>query len=118
MSRAPTTLGLGSSANPSTLGQPVTITASVFPATGSGETGTVTFLYDGAVIGSGSVSNGQATLTTATLPLGTGSVTATYGGDGNFTGSATTAPWSQEVDPAPPEHPAKPNKPWAPANPK
>jgi len=101
VSRAPTTLGLGSSANPATLGQPVTITASVFPATGSGETGTVTFLYDGTVIGSGSVSNGQATLTTATLPLGTGSVTATYGGDGNFTGSATTAPWSQEVDPAP-----------------
>ena len=101
MSRAPTTLGLGSSANPSTLGQPVTITASVFPATGSGETGTVTFFYDGAVIGSGSVSNGQATLTTATLPPGTGTVTATYGGDGNFSGSATTAPWSQEVDPAP-----------------
>ena len=43
VSRASTTLGLGSSANPSTLGQPVTITASVFPATGSGETGTVTF---------------------------------------------------------------------------
>ena len=101
MSRASTTLGLGSSANPSTLGQPVTITASVFPATGSGETGTVTFFDDGTVIGSGSVSNGQATLTTATLPLGTGSVTATYGGDGNFAGSATTAAWSQEVDPAP-----------------
>ena len=101
VSRASTTLGLGSSDNPSTLGQPVTVTASVFPATGSGETGTVTFSYDGAVIGSASVSNGQATLTTATLPPGTGSVTATYGGDGNFTASATTAAWSQEVDPAP-----------------
>ena len=62
----------------------------MFPATGSGETGTVTFFYDGTVIGSASVSNGQATLTTATLPIGTGSVTATYGGDANFAGSATT----------------------------
>ena len=100
VSRASTTVGLGSSDDPSTQGQPVTITASVFPATGSGETGTVTFSYDGAVIGSGNVWNGQATLTTTTLPLGTGLVTATYGGDGNFTGSATTAAWSQEVDPA------------------
>ncbi len=101
VSRAQTALGLGSSANPSTLGQPVTLTASVFPATGSGETGTVTFFDDGTVIGSGSVSNGQATLTTATLPVGTGSLTATYGGDGNFAGSATPAASSQEVDPAP-----------------
>ena len=101
VNQAPTDLGLGSSVNPSTLGQPVTITASVIPATGSGETGTVTFLYNGAVIGSASVSNGQATLTTATLPIGTGSLTAAYGGDANFAGSATPAGWSQEVDPAP-----------------
>jgi hypothetical protein len=101
VSRAPTDLSLGSSVNPSTSGQPVTFTASVFPSTGSGETGTVTFSYDGTVIGSGSVSDGQATLTTSTLPIGTGSVTATYGGDGNFAGSATTSGWSQEVDPAP-----------------
>jgi large repetitive protein len=101
VNQAPTDLGLGSSVNPSTLGQPVTITASVFPATGSGETGTVAFLYDDTVIGSASVSNGQATLTTTTLPIGTGSLTATYGGDANFAGSATPAGWSQEVDPAP-----------------
>jgi hypothetical protein len=101
VSQAPTVLGLGSSVNPSTAGQPVTFTASVFPATGSGETGTVTFSYDGTVIGSGSVSNGQAILTTATLPIGTGSLTATYGGDADFAGSATTAAWSQEIDPAP-----------------
>jgi hypothetical protein len=101
VNQAPTDLGLGSSVNPSTSGQPVTITASLFPATGSGETGTVTFSYDGTVIGSAGVSNGQATLTTATLPIGTGSLTATYGGDANFAGSATPAGWSQEVDPAP-----------------
>jgi len=73
----------------------------VFPATGSDETGTVTFSYNGSPIGSASVSDGQATLTIATLPIGTGSVTASYGGDANFIGSATTSTWSQEVDPAP-----------------
>ncbi len=101
VSRASTELALGSSSNPSTSGQPVTFTASVFPSTGSGETGTVTFSYDGTVIGTGSVAYGQATLTTATLPVGTGSATATYGGDGGFAGSATTSAWSQEVDPTP-----------------
>jgi hypothetical protein len=101
VSQATTVLSLGDSDDPSTAGQPVTFTASVFPATGSGETGTVTFSYNGTVIGSALVSNGEATLTTATLPIGTGSVTATYGGDANFVGSNTVSPWSQEVDPAP-----------------
>jgi hypothetical protein len=91
---------LGGSDDPSTSGQPVTFTASVFPATGSGETGTVTFSYNGTVIGTALVANGEATLTTATLPIGTGSVMATYGGDSNFAGSDATSPWSQEVDPA------------------
>jgi hypothetical protein len=100
VSQATTVLSLGGSDDPSTSGQPVTFTASVFPSTGSGETGAVTFFYNGIVIGKAPVSNGQATLTTATLPTGTGSVSATYGGDANFIGSATTSPWSQEVDPA------------------
>jgi hypothetical protein len=100
VSRATTVLSLGASDDPSTAGQPVTFTASLFPSTGWGETGTVTFSYNGAVIGSAGVSNGEATLTTATLPIGTGSITATYGGDGNFAGSAATSAWSQEVDPA------------------
>ncbi len=98
---APTELSLGSSVNPSTYGQSVTITASVFPATGSGETGTVTFFSNGSAIGTGSVENGQATLTTATLPVGTDAVTAHYGGDDNFAGSVTTDAWTQEVDPPP-----------------
>jgi hypothetical protein len=101
VSRATTALGLVSSDEISTSGQPVTFIANVFPATGSGETGTVTFSYDGTVIGSASVSNGQATLTSETLPVGTGSVTATYGGDRNFSGSATTSTLAQEVDPGP-----------------
>jgi hypothetical protein len=99
--RATTALNVVSSDGLTTSGEAVTFIANVFPTTGSGETGTVTFFYDGAWIGSASVSNGQATLTTATLPIGSGSVTATYAGDADFSGSATTLPWSQEVDPAP-----------------
>jgi large repetitive protein len=98
VSQAPTNLGLGSSLNPALSGQPVTFTASVFPATGSGETGTVTFFVGGTALGSASVSNGEATLTTSALPAGTDPVTARYGGDGSFAGSATPGPWSQEVD--------------------
>ncbi len=101
VSRATTALGLASSDDLSTSGQPVTFIANVFPSTGSGETGTVTFSSEGTVIGSASVSNGQAILTISTLPIGTASLTASYGGDANFVGSATTSPWSQEVDPAP-----------------
>jgi hypothetical protein len=101
VSRATTELSLGSSDDPSTSGQPVTLSASVLPSTGSGETGTVTFSYGGTVIGSASVSNGQATFTTAALPTGIGYVTAAYSGDGNFAESTTTSTWSQEVDPAP-----------------
>jgi hypothetical protein len=100
VTRATTVLSLSSSDDPTTSGQPVTFTATVFPATGWGETGTVTFFYETTVIGVASVSNGQAALTTATLPIGTGSVTATYGGDGNFAGSDSTSTWSQEVNPA------------------
>ena len=46
---------------PPPTGQSVTLTATVLPTTGAGETGTVTFLDDGTSIGTGSVSNGQAT---------------------------------------------------------
>jgi hypothetical protein len=101
MSRASTALGLVSSMAQSIAGQPVALIANVFPTTGSGETGIVTFSYDGSVIGSAEVSDGQAVLTTTSLPVGTGSITAGYGGDSNFAGSVTTTPWSQEVDPAP-----------------
>ncbi len=91
VSRASTTLGLLASANPSTPGQPVTLTATVFPTTGSGETGMVTFLEDGVLIGRSSVVNGQATLNVFTLPAGADPITADYDGDGGFIGSSTTA---------------------------
>ena len=97
VTRASTTLGLLASLNPTTPGQPVTLTATVFPTTGSGETGVVTFYDDGARIGTSSVSNGQATLNVFTLAAGDDPITADYSGDGNFIGSSTTTPLSQMV---------------------
>jgi len=101
VSQSPTTLGLLSNVNPSTFGQSVTFTATVFPGTGSGETGIVTFFDQGNPVGTGSVSNGQATLTTSSLTVGTHPVTATYAGDTNFVGSSTTTTISQVVNKAP-----------------
>ena len=98
VARAPTSLGLLTSTNPSTSTQPVTLTAIVFPATGSGETGTVTFFDDGDPIGTSSVSNSQATLSTTALPVGADLITASYSGDGDFAGSPTAGALSQTVD--------------------
>ncbi len=94
MSRSPTFLVLGSSDNPYIFGEPVTLSATVFPATGFGETGNVTFYDNGAPVGTGSVSNGQAELTTTFVQVGTHVITAAYGGSGLFVGSSTTAPLS------------------------
>lgn len=68
-----------------------TVTAAV---TGDGvaPTGAVTFAVDGAVIGTGALTTGAASLTvpaTRTLP-GTHAVTATYGGDPVHSGSVST----------------------------
>ena len=75
----------------------MTLTATVFPTTGSGETGVVTFSDDGIPIGTSAVSNGQATLNVFTVPVGDDPITADYTGDDNFIGSSTTTPLSQMV---------------------
>ena len=93
-----TTTTLNSSANPSTVGQPVTFTATISPVNAPPPTGTVTF-FDGATnIGSTPVnSSGVATLTTSALTVGPHSITATYSGDANYTGS-TSLPVAQVVN--------------------
>jgi hypothetical protein len=97
VSKATTTLGLLTSDNPSPAGQSVTFTATVFPITGSGETGVVTFFDNGTRIGTGSVVNGQATLSVTTLSAGDHRIAADYDGDSSFIGSSTTGPLSQLV---------------------
>ncbi len=74
-------------------GTSVTFTATltaVSPGAGT-PTGTVTFLDNGSSIGTGSLIDGVATFTTTTLPVGSNSITATYGGDTDFTGSTSSA---------------------------
>jgi hypothetical protein len=84
-----TNTGLTVSPAAPTAGQAVKLTATVAPATGSGNpSGTVTF-YDGTTsIGTGTVSSGSATAS-VTFSAGAHSLTASYSGDTTFAGSAS-----------------------------
>jgi alpha-tubulin suppressor-like RCC1 family protein len=93
-----TTTSLTSSPNPSTSGQPVTLTATVRPTSGSGvPTGSVHFRRGRFVLGTGTLSNGTASLTTSDLALGTYTIAATYLGDSTFA-SSNSAPVTQTVN--------------------
>ena len=96
-----TTTALTSSPNPSGLGKPVTLTATVTKPSGSGNpTGTVSF-YLGipsgthSFLGTGTLTSGKATFTTSSLPAGTDSLYAVYGGDTNF--ATSTSPVISQV---------------------
>ncbi len=92
-----TTTTLSSSVNPSLLGRPVVLSATVSPQSGSGTpTGTVTFQNGAAVLATQTLSGGAASYTTSNLPPGSNTLTAVYGGDSNFSGS-TSAPLNQVV---------------------
>jgi hypothetical protein len=75
-----------------THGQPVTASVTVAPAVGTGTpTGNVALLAGGSVgVNLGNLNNGTVSGAVETLPGGTYSVTASYGGDGNF-GSSISA---------------------------
>jgi sugar lactone lactonase YvrE/uncharacterized protein (DUF2345 family) len=87
--------------NTSAFGQSVTFTATVTPQySGTTPTGTVTFYNGGSQIGSGTLSQGQASFSISSLPASANSITAIYGGSSNFTGS-TSAALTQTVRAAP-----------------
>jgi hypothetical protein len=94
---APTATALTSSLNPAQPGQAVTFTATVTAvAPGFGTpTGSVTFFDRTTSLGSVTLNNGVATLTTAALAAGMHSITASHGGVTTgvftFTGSTSTA---------------------------
>ena len=84
-----TSVTFTSSANPSLYGQSVTLTAIVVSAGPAIATGNVVFRNGATNLATVALdSNGVATLTRANLPVGSLSLTATYGGD---TQSATNA---------------------------
>jgi hypothetical protein len=102
----PTTAKLGSSANPATVGEQVTFTATIDPPAGSGvPTGVVTFSIDGhqqtpVPLRKGNKGD-QAVFSIATLAAGTHSISATYDGDTTFAPSTVSTPLVQVVnDPA------------------
>jgi hypothetical protein len=84
----PTTTALVSSPNPSTVAQSVTFTATVSSSAGT-PTGSVTFFEGGTSLGTGTLSGGVATFSLSSLALGSHSITASYGGDANFSGSTS-----------------------------
>jgi hypothetical protein len=84
-------VALTASTNVAALGAPVTFTAMligsvVFP------TGTVSFLDGGATLGTGTLNaSGIANFTTSGLSVGSHSITASYGGDANYTAATSSA---------------------------
>lgn len=91
----PSATTLTSSAEPGTVGQPVSFHAFVDPTDGGG---TVSFASDGAPIAgcenlpflSGGGTDWEAGCTTSSLPLGTHYITATYSGDSAYAGSSAS----------------------------
>ncbi len=94
VNKAATTTTLTSAPNPSTFGQPTTLTATVTvnpPGAGT-PTGTVTFRRGAIVLGTTALDGtGHASLTTSGLQVGSNTLTASYSGDANFLASASTA---------------------------
>lgn len=82
--RVPTTLTLFASC--ATLGQPVTLTATLDPSIA---TGTVSFFEGSTLLGTAPVVLGQATLTVNGLSAGTHLIFAVYSGDPNFLSSTS-----------------------------
>jgi hypothetical protein len=76
-----------SSANPSSPNQQVTFTATVH----AGATGSITFIDGTTILGSGTISaSGTATFSTSTLTIGSHPITASYGGDPNYSSATST----------------------------
>jgi hypothetical protein len=72
------TLTLTASSSTALFGSPVTLTATLTPA---GGTGTVTFFDGVTILGVRPVTNGAASMTTTLLPTGNRKLHAYYGGD-------------------------------------
>lgn len=87
VSKSSTTTSLTASANPISVGSPVTFTASVT----AGATGTVTFADGSATLCSVVLASGSASCVAPALLGGSHSIVATYGGDANFAGSVSAA---------------------------
>ena len=87
VAQAATATTVASSKNPSNPGQSVTFTATVTSAYAT-PTGTVTFSQGATTLGTATLAGGKAKLAVTSLTAGSDTVTATYGGTANFSGSS------------------------------
>jgi hypothetical protein len=85
-----TTTGLTASPTSITVGQTVTLKATV-SSSSTQPTGNVVFTDGGTTLGTVALSSGVASLNVATLAAGSHSITATYDGDTSFGGSTSSA---------------------------
>lgn len=86
-----TTNVLVASPNPSTFGEPVTITVTVVPSLwGYGTPAGAVTVTSGSLTLTGTLSDGWVNFVTSALPQGTHTISATYSGNSIFKGSAAT----------------------------
>ncbi len=91
------TVTIASSANPATVGAPLTLTATVTPAAATGVVEFVEYVYPAAYTwGTATLVNGTATLTFSAVGAGTHSIQAYYHGDSRYN-SSYSASLSQQV---------------------
>ena len=97
--QGPTVTAFTTSANPSTLGKSLTLSANV-TSVSPNITGSITFEDGSTVLGSVSLVNGAASFTTTSLAFGSHSLTAVYTGDTEHATSTSAAIMEQIVEPA------------------
>ena len=85
---APTTTTISSNQNPVFVTNPVTFTATVTSTSGT-PTGTVNFYESNTIIGTQTLSNGQASFTTNALTVGAHSIVARFVANATFAGSTS-----------------------------
>jgi Bacterial Ig-like domain (group 3) len=97
----PVLIALGSSANPSLVGQSVTLSATVSPAAPSNVTpsGSVTFFDYNLSLGTSTLDGtGRASVSTSALTAGSHNITVRYSGDNYFLNTQPGSPMVQVVD--------------------
>jgi hypothetical protein len=90
------TVQLLSSANPSLVQNPITFSVNVSGGSVT-PTGTIKLLYNSSVLATGPLTNGEASFTVTTLPIGSDGITAAYSGDANYS-PATSAVLTEVVE--------------------
>lgn len=97
---APTATALSTSANPGTVGQPITLTASL-ASNSAGASGTVSFMDGAANLGTASVNaSDTASVTVPALGFGVHSITASYSGDAQHAASSSAILSERMTEPA------------------